>query len=65
MEIETLKKRQRVMTLEMENLRKRATVTDACIINRMQEIEERLSGIEDTTEDIDTTVKKKKKAKSS
>jgi uncharacterized coiled-coil protein SlyX len=50
----------------MENLVKRAGVTDASITNRIQEIEERISGIEDTIENIDTTVKKNiQKAKNS
>ena len=47
MEVETIKKSQMVATLEMENLGKRSGSTDASI-NRIQEIEERLSGAEDT-----------------
>ena len=35
----------------MENLGKRSGVTDANITNRIQEIEERISGIEDTIEE--------------
>jgi predicted nucleic acid-binding Zn-ribbon protein len=66
MEIESIKKSQRKTTLEIENLRKRSGVIDASISNRIQEIEERISGAEDTIENIDTTVKKKKQnAKSS
>jgi predicted nucleic acid-binding Zn-ribbon protein len=58
MEIETIKKSQRETTLELENLGKRSGVIDASIItNRIQEIEERISGAEDTIENIDTTVK--------
>ena len=49
--------------LEMENLGKRSGVTDASINNRVQEIEERISGIEDTLEDIDTRVKENSKHK--
>ena len=65
MEIETIKKSQRETTLELENLGKKSGVIDACITNRIQEIEERISGA-DTIENIDTTVKEKcKKAKSS
>jgi hypothetical protein len=37
----------------VENLEKRTGITDASIINRTQEMEERISGIEDT----DTLVK--------
>ena len=44
MEIETIKKSQRETTLELENLRKRSGVIDASITNRIQEIEERISG---------------------
>ena len=47
----------------MENLGKRSGGTDASITNRIQEIEERISGIEDTIEDIDTTDKKLQSAK--
>jgi predicted nucleic acid-binding Zn-ribbon protein len=60
LEIETLKKTQRKTTLKMENLGKRSEVIDGSITNRIQEIEERFLGIEDTTEDIDTTVKENK-----
>ena len=65
MEIETLKKTQRETTLEMENIGKRSGITDANITNRIQEIEERLSGTEDTIENNDTTVKENAKCKNS
>ena len=61
MEIETIKKLQREATPEMKNLGKRSGVTDASIPNKIQEIEERISGIEDTIEDIDTSVKENTK----
>ena len=64
MEIETVKKSQRETTLEMENLGKISGVIDASITNRIQVIEERISGAEDTSENIDRT-KKMKNAKSS
>jgi hypothetical protein len=35
-------------TLEMGNLGKRSGVTDTSIANRIQELEERISGIKDT-----------------
>jgi predicted nucleic acid-binding Zn-ribbon protein len=54
MEVKTIKKSQREITLEIENLRMRSGVIDASITNRIQEIEERLSGAEDTIENIDT-----------
>ena len=46
MEIETIKESQRETTLELENLGKRSGVIDASITNRIQEIEERISGAE-------------------
>ena len=63
MEIETINKLQRETTLELENLGKRSGVIDASITNRIQEIEERISGAEDTIENIDTTVKENAKCK--
>ena len=48
-------------TLEMDNLGKRSEATDASITNRIQEIEERITGVEDTIEDIDTSVKENTK----
>jgi chromosome segregation ATPase len=63
MKMETIRKSQRGIALEIENLGKRSGVTDASITNRIQEIEERISGIEDTIEDIDTTVKENAKCK--
>jgi predicted nucleic acid-binding Zn-ribbon protein len=50
MEIETIKKSQRETILETENLGKRSGVIDAGITNRIQEIEERISSVEDTIE---------------
>ena len=48
MEIETQKKSQRETTLEIENLGKRPECIDTSITNRIKEIEERISGAEDT-----------------
>ena len=56
--IETTKKSQRETTQKIENLEKRAFTT-----NRIQEIKKRLSGIEDTIEVIDMTVKENTKCK--
>jgi predicted nucleic acid-binding Zn-ribbon protein len=61
MEIEAVKKSQREIALELENLRKRSGV----ITNRIQEIEERISGAEDTIETFTQKSKKMQKAKSS
>jgi uncharacterized coiled-coil protein SlyX len=63
MEIETIKKSQRETVLELENLGKRSGVMDASITNRIQEIEERISGAEDTIENIDPKVKENAKSK--
>ena len=43
----------------MENLGTRIGTTDVIITNRIQEIEERILGIEVTIEEMDTLVKKK------
>jgi hypothetical protein len=61
MEIEIIKKSQRETTLE--NLGKTSGAIDANITNRIQEIEERISGTEATIENIDTTVKNAKSKK--
>jgi FtsZ-binding cell division protein ZapB len=63
MEIEIIKKSQRETTLEIENLGKRSGVIDSSLINRIQEIEERISGAKDTIENIDMTVKENAKCK--
>jgi hypothetical protein len=49
--------------LEIENLGKRTRVIDVSITNKILETEKRISGVEDTTEDIDTTVKENTKCK--
>jgi chromosome segregation ATPase len=63
MEIETIKKSQRKTTLEIENLGKRSGIIDMNITKRIQRIEERISGTEDTIENIDRTVKENAKCK--
>ena len=55
MEVETIKKSQREITLEIENLGKRTGVIYTSITNRVQKIEERISSAEDTIENTDTT----------
>ena len=50
-------------TLEMENLGKWSGITDISITNRIQDIEESILGVEDTGEEIDTTVKENLKHK--
>jgi len=63
MEIETIKKSQNKTTLEIENLGKRSRIRDVSITNRIQELEERISGAEDTIGNIDTTIKDNVKGK--
>jgi hypothetical protein len=63
MGVETMKKSQRETTLEIENLEKKSRAIDASIRNRIQEIEERVSGEEDTIENNDTTIKENVKCK--
>jgi uncharacterized protein YaaN involved in tellurite resistance len=57
MEVETIKKSQREASLKIENLGKKSGSIDVSFTNRIQEMEERISGAEDTIENIDTTVK--------
>ena len=63
MEVETIKKSQRETNLEIENLGKRSGVIHISITNRLQEIEDRISGAQDTIENIDTTIKENVKCK--
>ena len=53
-EVETIKKTQSEATLEIETLGKKSGTIDASISNRIQEIEERISGAEDSIENIRT-----------
>ena len=62
MEIKTIKKSERETSLEKENLGKRTGVIDASITNKIQEIQERISGAEDNIENIVTTVKENGKS---
>ena len=63
MEIDTIKKSLMETTLEMDNLGKRSGPTDASITNRIQKIKERISGIENTVENNDISVKENTKCK--
>ena len=47
----------------MENLGKMSEATDACITNRIQKIEKKISGVEDIIEGIATMVKENAKHK--
>jgi predicted RNase H-like nuclease (RuvC/YqgF family) len=63
MEGETMKKTQRKTTLEIETLGKKSGTIDASISNRIQEMEEIISGAEDSIENIGTTIKENAKCK--
>ena len=63
MEVETIKKIQRETTLEIETLGKKSGTIDASISNRIKEMEERISGVEDSIEYVDRTIKENAKCK--
>ena len=59
-EVETIKKTQGEAMLEIENLGKKSGTTE---YNRIQEMEERISGAEDSIENMGTTIKQNTKCK--
>ena len=59
------KKTQTETILEMEKPGKRTGTTDINITNRIHEMEERISDIEDIIDEINALVKEKAKSKSS
>jgi hypothetical protein len=63
MEVGTIKKSHRETALEIEILGKKSRAIDASITNIIQVIEERLSGTEDSTENIYTTIKENAKCR--
>jgi uncharacterized coiled-coil protein SlyX len=63
MEVETIKKTQSETTLELETLGKKSGTIDASISNRIQEMEERIAGAEDSIENMGTTIKENAKCK--
>jgi chromosome segregation ATPase len=56
-EVDTIKNTQSEAMLEIENLAKKSGTIDTSISNRIQEMEERISGVEDSIENIGTTKK--------
>jgi hypothetical protein len=52
---------QRETTVEIETLGKKSGSIDGRISNRIQEMEERISGAEDSTDSMDTTIKENAK----
>jgi len=63
MEIDAIKKQHMETTLDIENQKKRQGAVDTSFTNRIQEMEERISGAEDSIEIIDSTVKDNVKRK--
>jgi hypothetical protein len=61
--VQTIMKTQSEKTLEIETLGKKSGTIDASISNKIQEIEERISGAEDTIENMGTTIKQNAKCK--
>lgn len=59
MEIKAINKTQMEGILEMENLGKRTGIPDAGITKRIQKMGERITDIEETIEEINTSVTKK------
>ena len=62
-EVDTIKKTQSEAMLEIETLGKKSGIIDVSISNRIQEMEERISGAEDSIENKDTTIKDNGKCK--
>jgi chromosome segregation ATPase len=60
-EVETIKDSQRETTLEIEILGKKSGTIDVSTSNRIQEMEERISGAEDSIENMDKTIKENAK----
>jgi chromosome segregation ATPase len=64
-EVDTIKKTQSEATLEIENLGKKSGTIDASISNRIQEMEEIISGAEDSIQNTAQQSKKMQNAKRS
>jgi hypothetical protein len=62
-EVDTIKKPQSVATLEIETLGKKYRTIDVSISNRIQKMEENISGAENSIENITTTIKDNAKCK--
>ena len=63
MEVETIKETQRETILEIETLGNKSGTIDVSISNRIQEMEERISGAGDSIENMGRTIKEKAKCK--
>jgi predicted nucleic acid-binding Zn-ribbon protein len=62
-EVDTIKKTHSEAMLEIENIGKKSETIDASINNRIQDTEERISGAEDSIENMGTTIKENEKCK--
>jgi chromosome segregation ATPase len=62
-EVDTIKKTQSEAILEIETLGKKSGTIDASISNRIQEMEERISGAEDSIENMGITIEENTKCK--
>jgi cell division protein FtsL len=63
MEVEIIKKTERETFLEIKTLGEKLGTIDVSINSRIQEMEERISGAEDSIENMDTTIKENVKCK--
>ena len=61
--VDTIKKIQSETTLKIETLGKKSGTIDAIVSNRIQEMEERISGAEDFIENMGTRIKENAKCK--
>jgi chromosome segregation ATPase len=62
-EVDTIKKTQSEAMLEIESLGKKSGTIDVSIRNRIQEMEERISGAEDSIDNMGRTIKENGKCK--
>jgi chromosome segregation ATPase len=62
-EVDKIKKTQSEATLEIKNLGKKSGTIDESISSRVQEMEERISGVEDSIENMGKTIKENAKCK--
>jgi cell division protein FtsL len=62
-EVDTINKTQSEATLEIETLGKKSGNIDASISNRIQKMEERISGAEDFIENVGTSIKENGRCK--
>ena len=60
-EVNTIKRTQSKATLEIETIGKKSGTIDASISNRIQQEEKRISGVEDSIENMGTTIKENAK----